>query len=161
MAIAIGITGHLNLTEETQALVADDIRELLRRHPSSELVGISCLARGADTIFAEIVVDLGGKLGVILPARTYRERKVKDESRPDFDRLVQAAHEILVMPYEEPGRDAYEAANTALLQRVDQLLAVWDGLASADQGGTAAVVRQARAMSKPVHVVWPHGSART
>ncbi|GAU68072.1 hypothetical protein SSP35_06_01570 [Streptomyces sp. NBRC 110611] len=49
---------------------------MLREH-HHELVGVTCLARGSDTLFAEAVVEAGGRLVVILPSRDYREAKVK------------------------------------------------------------------------------------
>ncbi|KPD20256.1 hypothetical protein ADS78_12970, partial [Idiomarina abyssalis] len=55
---------------------------------------------------------------------------------------------------------AYEAANEALLDTVDLLIAVWDGQAAADQGGTAAVVARAQANERAVQVIWPTGAAR-
>jgi hypothetical protein len=37
-----------------------------------DVTGLSCLADGADQIFARAVTDLGGKLEVIIPASEYR-----------------------------------------------------------------------------------------
>jgi len=39
-------------------------------------------------------------------------------------------------------------------------VAVWDDQPSKDQGGTGALVEQARKLGKQVHVVWPEGAAR-
>ena len=156
--IRIAVTGHMNLTAETEDLVAAEIR---RRLPTDkELVGISCLAKGADTIFAEAVVERGGRLEIVLPSSDYRARKVKPDHAPTFDRLIQTANEVRTMPYAAADRDAYEAANEAVLSSCDMLFAVWDGLPPADQGGTAAVVVQAGAMGVPVERIWPAGARR-
>lgn len=76
----IGITGHSNLPPATVALVDKALRVALAPYASDQpLVGVTCLAEGADQIFARAVLDLGGRLEVILPAPDYREQKVKPE----------------------------------------------------------------------------------
>lgn len=80
---------------------------------------------------------------------------------PLFDRLLEAAAEILVLPRDRAGRQAYEAANTVLIERADRLVAVWDGEPPTGRGGgTADTVLEARAAGLPVDVVWPEGAAR-
>lgn len=156
----VGITGHMGLTPETAQLVAKAISSHLDTRAPHDLVGVSCLAAGADSIFATAVLEAGGTLEVILPAVDYRARKVKPEHAPLFDSLLARATTVQVMPYAEAGRAAYEAANAALVLSVDELLAVWDGQPSTGRGGTADVVAFARANGVPVHVIWPSGAQR-
>ncbi|WP_367325181.1 hypothetical protein [Streptomyces sp. HUAS ZL42] len=158
----IAVTGHLDLTAETSALVRAALDELLERYAGDgELVGVSCLARGADCLFAEAVLDAGGRLAVVVPSRDYRRSVVGPEHAPVFDHLVAAAEDVLVLPVETADREAYEAANTVLVERADLLVAVWDGTAPSGRGGgTADTVLQARAAGIPVDVVWPDGAAR-
>lgn len=155
----IAVTGHLGLTDSTVPLVQQELRNLLRGH-QGELVGVTCLARGSDTLFAEAVVEAGGRLVVILPSRDYRQAKVKPDHAPAFDRLAAVA-EVVTMPYDTANREAYEAANGELLERADRLVAVWDGSPpSGKGGGTADAVEQARSAGVPVDVVWPNGAKR-
>ncbi len=121
----IGVTGHMNLTPPTVSLVRKAIRKALAPYVEEGLTGVSCIAIGADSIFAEVVLDLGGALEVILPASDYRERKVKPEHAQRFDSLTRRASSVRVMPYEVSNRDAYEAANEALVASSDRLIAVW------------------------------------
>lgn len=71
--VRIAITGHRGLPADTVRLVDDAVRSALAEHDAERLTGISCLADGADQIFARAVVDLGGALEVVVPARRYRE----------------------------------------------------------------------------------------
>lgn len=48
--VRIGITGHLNLTVESAPLVAAAMRAELAAHANDGVVGVSCLARGADQL---------------------------------------------------------------------------------------------------------------
>lgn len=158
----LAVTGHTDLTSASVPLVRDALRELLSDHEGPELVGVSCLAAGSDTLFAEAVLAAGGRLVVVLPSQDYRRTKVKPGHAPAFDRFVQAADEVLVMPFATAGRAAYEAANRILLERADRLVAVWNGQPPGGKGGgTADVVLDARAVGLPVDVIWPEGAART
>ncbi|WP_405675729.1 hypothetical protein OG292_10165 [Streptomyces sp. NBC_01511] len=156
----LAVTGHMDLTEESVPLVRAALRELLEPY-REDLTGISCIAAGADALFAEEVIGLGGRLVVVIPSQDYRQAKVKPDHAAVFDQLVEAAVEVLVMPQETANRAAYEAANRTLLARAERLVAVWDGtLPSGKGGGTADVVEEARAAGLAVDVVWPPGTAR-
>lgn len=155
----IGITGHMDLTQPTAALVGAAVRALLAQEGRG-FAGISCLARGADQIFARAVLDLGGTLIAVLPSPNYREHQVAPDDRAEFDTLLGASAEVHCLPFPQPGEAAYAAANAALLDRADKLVAVWDGRPGRDRGGAAAMVGRARQLGKPVHVVWPAGAAR-
>lgn len=156
----IGITGHMDLTPETVRLVEGELRGQLSGIPAAELVGVSCLAKGADALFAEVVLSLGGRLVVVLPSRDYREAKVKPDYRAAFDALLARAGDVQTMPYETADRDAYTAANEYLVTQCEALFAVWDGQPPTGKGGTADVVAYARRVGTPVTVVWPDGAAR-
>lgn len=153
----VAVTGHMNITDETAALVREEITRRLAEAP--DLVGVSCIARGADSVFAQAVLEAGGRLEVVLPARNYREAKVKPDHAPVFDELLARASEVRVMDFEEAGREAYEAANEALLESADRLVAVWDGKGG-EAGGTGSVVKLAREHDMAVDVVWPEGAER-
>lgn len=150
----------MNLTPASVELVRRAIRQELEQYVTGGLTGVSCIAEGADSIFAEVIVEMGCDLVVILPASDYRERRVKPHYADRFDALMQQAFEVQTMPFQQSNREAYEAANTALLTRSDFLFAVWDGKSAADRGGTAAVVQDAQAMGVPVKILWPDGAAR-
>ncbi|MFI5617512.1 hypothetical protein [Streptomyces sp. NPDC051567] len=156
----IAVTGHMDLAEESVPVVREALAALLGPYTEEGLTGVSCIAKGADALFADAVLSLGGRLVVVVPSQDYREAKVKPGHAAEFDRLRQAAAEVVVMPYAEADRAAYEAANSELLRRADRLVAVWDGQPSSGRGGTADTVAQARASGKPVTVVWPEGTAR-
>src|SRR5437773_1343600 len=117
----------MNVSAASVPLLYAAMVKALSRYPADELVGVSCLARGADSIFARAVLDVGGRLAVVLPSTNYRERKVKPDHAPLFDDLVGRATTVTVLPFDEANRTAYEAANAALLSSCDRLFAAWDG----------------------------------
>jgi hypothetical protein len=164
--VRIGVTGHLNLTPDTVRLVEAELRRRLLRMRgegdarSRSLVGVSCLARGADSVFAQVLVELGGRLEVIIPSADYRDREVGPDHAPIFDALLEAADDVRIMPCPTAEPAAYVVANNAMLDTIDGLFAVWDGGLLSEDGGTAHVVKAARARRIPVTVIWPDGARR-
>ncbi|WP_262699049.1 MULTISPECIES: hypothetical protein [Streptomyces] len=157
----IAVTGHMDITDASVPLVRGELDKILAAYEPSNLVGVSCIAKGSDSLFADAVLVAGGRLAVVIPSEDYRRAKVKPEHAETFDRLVEAADEVLVMPHATANRQAYEAANAVLLERADRLVAVWDGRPPTGKGGgTADVVHQAREADIPVDVVWPDGASR-
>lgn len=154
----IAVTGHMDLAAESAPLIRDQISAVLLSH-EGPIVGVSCIARGADSLFAETVLAHGGTLEVVLPSADYRATKVTGSHAALFDELMAAAASVHVMPSQTADRAAYEAANRALLDGVDLLAAVWDGDASR-RGGTGTVVDEARSAGIPVTVIWPDGARR-
>jgi hypothetical protein len=155
----VGVTGHTNLSVATVPLVVAAIRAELEPMRAG-LTGVTCLARGADQLFARIVVELGGRLEVVLPAPDYRARKVSADNLAEFDALLAAASAVHTMAFERSGGPSYQAASEHMLSTVDLLVAVWDGRPAAGHGGTADAVAAARATGVAVTVIWPEGAAR-
>jgi hypothetical protein len=145
----VGITGHRELSDAALARRQIDA-ELARLDPP--LVGVSSLAAGADQLFADAVLDAGGSLAVILPGLDYRDT-LPEECRGDYDRLLDAAVTVTTLDHEKVGKDAYVAAGLAILDRIEVLIAVWDGERSRGRGGTADLVRRARESGIPVRIV--------
>ncbi|WP_327695952.1 hypothetical protein [Streptomyces sp. NBC_00459] len=158
----IAVTGHMDLTENSVRLVRTALDELLKQYADGDqLVGVSCIAEGADSLFAEAVLAVGGRLTVVVPSQDYSRNVVRPSHAALFDHLVEAAEEVLVLPHETANRQAYEAANAVLIERADRLFAVWNGEPPTGKGGgTADTVLEARMVGVPVDVVWPDGAAR-
>ncbi|WP_282202254.1 hypothetical protein [Kitasatospora fiedleri] len=157
----IAVTGHLDLAPDTARAVRTALDALLAPYPAAELTGVSCLAPGADTLFAEAVLARGARLLAVLPGPDYPPPPTDPADRAAFDRLRAAAHRVLVLPAARLDPAAYVAANDRLLRLADRLIAVWDGRPGNGPGGTADMVATARAAGLPVDVLWPPGSSRT
>ncbi|WP_262062923.1 hypothetical protein [Streptomyces sp. STR69] len=158
----LAVTGHMDLTEDSIPLVRAALDDLLRQYADADpLVGVSCIAKGADSLFAQAVLAVGGRLMVVVPSQDYRRNTVEPDHAAVFDHLVKAAEDILVLPYPTADRQAYEAANAVLVERADRLVAVWNGEPPTGKGGgTADTVLEAQTAGIPVDVVWPDGAAR-
>jgi hypothetical protein len=157
MTTQLAITGHRGLSAELEAEVDRMIRAVVARNDT--LVGVSCLADGADAVFAQAVLDAGGSLVAVLPAARYRET-LPEDYLPVFDRLLARAGKVVQLPYVTPDPNAYMEAGKRMIDESDSLLAVWDGRPGRGHGGTADVVAYARSQGMPVTVLWPEGAHR-
>lgn len=155
----VGITGHRVLSPAVEEYTTAEMLRLLRRHRTDDLTGVSCLAEGTDSTFAELVLGVGGRLVAVIPAADYREF-LPPGHRGAYDRLCRAAARVRLMPATQVDLPALMAASCCLVDESDELIAVWDGQPARDYAGTADVVDYALGRHKPVHVVWPAGAVR-
>ncbi|GIJ03957.1 hypothetical protein Sya03_33090 [Spirilliplanes yamanashiensis] len=125
-----------------------------------QLRGVSCLAEGADQLFAAHVLAAGGVLEAILPCENYASSLVTEDGRARLAELRRAAGSVVTLPYPRPSEQAFLAAGQAVVERCDHLFAVWDGRPARGMGGTADVVDYARARGCPVTVLWVDGVLR-
>jgi hypothetical protein len=151
----IAVTGHVNVSDEIAQWLVSALTKRLGEGQGSPVHGITCLAKGADQLFAKVVISLNGTFEVVLPARDYAQW-MRDAGYGDpFSELLEQASSVQTMPFETSDRHAYLAASEAMLSRCDLLLAVWDGGPSLRVGDTAHVVEKAQARAVPVEVLWP------
>jgi hypothetical protein len=155
----IAVTGHRELTPDVEALVDAAVRAEIADENPATLVGLTCLADGADQIFARAVLDDGGQIDVMVPATAYREG-LPAEAHASYDELLARAATVTRLDHEESTSEAHMDASIAMLATADRLIAVWDGEPSRGPGGTADVVDHARSRGVPVSVVWPEGARR-
>jgi hypothetical protein len=159
--LRIGVTGHTNLTELAAQVVYQTLVTVLRRRAIQPVRGVTCLADGADQIFAEALIAAGGTYEVILPADDYRTRAIRPENVSRFDALIRQAVAVSSTRFPESGDRAYAAANAELIGRSDRLVAIWDGRPDSRRGGTAHAVAMAQRAGVPVLRIWPAKARRT
>jgi hypothetical protein len=154
----IAISGHRGLPDPTVRLVDQALRAALAEH-APDVTGLSCLADGADQIFARAVTDLGGTIEAVIPAAEYRD-KLPENSHPGYDDLFARAAAVHRLPFTASTPESHMAASRLMVDEADELYAVWDGKPARSYGGTADVVAYAREHGTPVRVIWPDGAQR-
>lgn len=122
---------------------------------------MTCLAAGVDQMFASVVLELGGLLHVVVPSGDYESSFGDDEALASYRRLLaRAANTTTLREFPGPTEEAYLAAGKTIVDRADEILAVWDGMPARGAGGTADIVHYATARGKKVTNVWPEGASR-
>jgi hypothetical protein len=157
----IAVSGHRGLSAQVEQQVTLGINHELDHlvPPGSDWVGLSCLADGADQIFASIVLARGGTLEVIIPADEYRDR-LPEHVHDSYDQLLARAAVVHRLPHATSTSQAHMDASRLMVDHADRLIAVWDGQPARSYGGTADVVSYAREIGIPVSIVWPEGVTR-
>ncbi|MFD1934288.1 hypothetical protein ACFSKW_22725 [Nonomuraea mangrovi] len=156
--IRIAVSGHRGLPSQTVTLIDDAIRKALAEHAPA-ITGLSCLADGADQIFARAVLDLGGVLEAVVPAEQYRDG-LPVEAHPEYDALASRAAQVHRLEFVESTSESHMVASRRMLDHADELFAVWDGKPARGYGGTADVVAEARRRGVRIRVIWPEGAQR-
>ena len=154
----IAVSGHRGLPPTTSHLVGKALRAALCGQAAG-LAGVSCLADGADQIFAWAMRDLGGSLEAVVPASKYLAG-LPPKAWPEYERLLAQASRVHRLHFTESTSEAHMAASELMLRQADELWAVWDGGPARGYGGTADVVACAAARGLPVRVIWPEGAWR-
>jgi len=154
----VGISGHQRLPQDDDwEWVRGELVTCLRATPA--LVGVSSLAIGADTLFARVVLELGGLLSVVLPFHDYENRFNSPEERVEYRTLVRQASTIEVLHRSGADEEAYYAAGRRVADLSELLIVVWNGKPAGGLGGTADIVKYARQRGK--RMVWLNPSDRT
>lgn len=157
--LVVAVTGHRDLVASELPDIRQRVRsmldELASRYPDRRLSVMSPLAEGADRLVADVALEMGIGLTVVLPMP--RELYLGDfetaESRGRFEQLCDRADELFELPpargsnldqISEPGEARnrqYAQVGVFLSAHCHVLLAIWDGKYSAELGGTGQVVK--------------------
>jgi len=154
----VAITGHRGLADEVERAVDSALRAHVRGLGPG-VTGLSCLADGADTLFARAVLEAGGAVEAVVPAERYREG-LPEGHHAAYDDLFAAAVLVHRLPHVDSTSQAHLEAGRYLVEHCDELVAVWDGRPPRGPGGTADVVAHARRSDRPLTIIWPAGAAR-
>lgn len=134
----VGITGHQNLgSEEDIAWIATVLVEQIDKYNATH--GFTCLAVGADQLFASVLRERGIKYTAIIPCEGY-ETTFDEETLKTYRLLLDSAADTLQLPYSKPEEIAFWEAGKRLVEMTDVLIAIWNGAPAKGLGGTGDVV---------------------
>jgi hypothetical protein len=154
--LVVGVTGHRDLRQEDLSELQNAVGRILDEHcsPATPLMLLSPLAEGADRLVAQVALDRGARLVVILPMEKtlYEKDFEKQESLDKFRELLGKAETIIALPHvsrteeiEKKGSPArnlqYALVGACVARHSHFLLALWDGEHEAGTGGTAQIVK--------------------
>ena len=148
----VGVTGHQRLDA---SIGWASIRRQVAKHvrdAGTPLIGLSSLAQGADQVFAQEILKLGGDLIAVLPFQNYRD-VLPVANRRLFDKLLSQCVETVTLRSGTSNEDSYVSAGRYIVNHCDLLLAIWDGRPAAGRGGTGDVVNHALRAGRAVIVV--------
>jgi hypothetical protein len=149
--LKIGVTGH----QQREGIDWPWVRSHIDRYLAGKsiIVGYSSLAAGTDQIFADAVLDAGGKLIAVIPMEGYATQ-FEDAPLKDYERLLAKA-QIVDLQSKKPDEGAFLEAGKWIVREVDRIVAVWDGEDAVGRGGTADIVAYATSLARQVHHIDP------
>ncbi len=148
----IGITGKQDIREDQIAFVhkkiEERINEILDENGTREFIGFTSLARGADTIFADVVKNKFHKpLQIVLPFSVdqYRQNFTNPEDLKTFDTWINEYANVKIIEKgnildEKTKNTAYEETGRFLVDNCKEVIIVWDQSKPSGQGGTAEIL---------------------
>ncbi|MEL6360635.1 MAG: hypothetical protein AAFR21_06075 [Pseudomonadota bacterium] len=142
----IGVSGHRERDGADWAWTRDEITKIFLGKPGA--IGWSCLAIGADQIFAEAAISFGaGHVAVIPSPKTYRD-EFEGQDALRYDALLTRSRRT-VKVNARTREAAFRVAGEKVVKSVDEMVVVWDGDGARREGGTGEVVDFARARGVP------------
>jgi hypothetical protein len=147
--VRIGISGHQYLEDPREwEWVGDVMRDLLLRLPRP-LVGVTCLAVGADSLLATLLEEQNQSFEVVLPFADY-ESRLPLEARDEYRRLLDQARGVTTLQDRSNDEESYFEAGKMVVDLSDVLITIWNGKAAKRLGGTGDIVQYARQKQKPI-----------
>ena len=144
-----GITGHQNLgADPIITWVRNTLADLIHDHKISQ--GFTCLAKGADQLFAQILTEKEIPFTAVIPCSDYDKAFEDQSAKSAYLGLVQKAGEIIRLNFARPSEEAFFAAGKKVVQCSDLVFAVWNGEPAAGLGGTGDIVKFSKQAGKPV-----------
>ena len=148
----LGIVGHRALDSGATAFVAAESRAFLTAECTGhrDVVALSALAEGADTLFAEAALELGVPLEIVRPFAGYADDFATTTSHSRYYALVAGARRETRLPFTAASVDAYEAAMRWVVRACDVLVAAWDGSSPRGRAGTAEAIAYAERIGRRI-----------
>jgi hypothetical protein len=165
--VGVGVTGHRHLGDDPRTpyiVHAQCVRLLdrlqdLARYRGATLTAYSALAVGADQLFAEAAVGLGIPLVGVIPFESYPADFEGDERRR-FETLLGLCRDVHRLAAKQRSDRAYLKGGLWVVNQVEYLIAVWNGLPAAGLGGTGDVVAYAEKKGRTVLRIDPNAPRR-
>lgn len=157
LPLVISVTGHRDLVDSEldsiRARVEAFLLSLQQQFPEYELLILNPLAEGADQLVARVALELGISYIVPLPKplQQYRAEMKGENAKEEFDFLLSRATSYGELRNQDSREDeensplgtsaAYARLGIYLSSHCHILLAIWDGKATDEIGGTSQVVQ--------------------
>lgn len=154
----LGITGHQDIPEKAVSYLNSEIETILFGINKVECV--SSLAIGADQLLAKSVLNAGGVLHAVIPCDNYEETFKEQVTLADYRYYLSKASIVDKLDHKNPSEEAFYDAGCRVADICETLIAIWDGKKAKGKGGTADIVKYARAKGKDVIILWPNGLKR-
>jgi hypothetical protein len=137
--VKVGFTGHQNIgSEQAVEWVCVALSEHVGKNNATH--GYTCLAAGADQLFAEVLRQKEIPFTALIPCDAYETTFDNLADLNNYNGLLSCAVERIQIGSGPPGEIAYYNAGKEIVRRAELVFAVWDGEKAKGLGGTGDIV---------------------
>ncbi|HZT13877.1 MAG TPA: hypothetical protein VFA29_13825 [Candidatus Baltobacteraceae bacterium] len=140
--LVIGIAGHRDVPAAAKARLREQfdrvLDEIERLYPSTQLLVLTPLARGADLLAAQAALERKIPVIGVLPQDTSAyETELSARERVDFDNVLKGLYDRVSAPDAPGAANKYAGASEYVADYANILVAFWDGVDGVGIGGTS------------------------
>lgn len=146
----IGITGHQQIKNVSDWAKIESSIEAKIKSFKPPIIGLTSMAKGADQIFAKVIIRNSGSLWAILPFKNYDSVFEDPKDRTEYNQLLNKANKVEILELNKEKEICYMEAGKRIVDLSDCMIAVWDGKKAVGFGGTGDVVAYAKSVGKQV-----------
>lgn len=161
--IKIGISGKRDISSDAivRAEIKTKIESILKREKTKSFTAYTAIAKGADTIFADVASnDFKQEVKIVLPFEATEYEKDFTESA-DLTELKKwltsfGISETItkeIPKTQDERNEAYFQVGKHIADNCDYLIVVWDELKPRGKGGTAEILAYAKEKNKKVELI--------
>jgi len=143
----VGITGHQDLTIAESNWLKEELEIEIKQMKIEK--AYSCLAIGADQLFARVILSNNIPLIAVTPCSKY-EQTFDNKNIELYRNLVTQAINEIQLEYDNPSEKAFYEAGKTVVNNSDVIFVFWNNLPSKGLGGTADIVSFAKSLNKKI-----------
>jgi hypothetical protein len=117
--------------------------------------GWTCLAAGADQLFAERIIAHGHVHIAVVPFDGYEHVFASSDARSKYERLLSQSRVVELKLNNLPHQEAFLRSGQYVVNSVERMIFIWDGEEAIGRGGTGDIVSYATARKKSVAILNP------
>jgi len=140
--LVIGIAGHRDIPASAQPMLREQFDRVLdeveQLYPSTQLLVLTPLARGADLLAARAALERKIPVIAVLPQDTSAyQNEFSERERVDFHSVLKGVYDRVSAPDAPGAANKYTGASDYVAHYANILVAFWDGVDGTGIGGTS------------------------
>lgn len=151
----MGVIGHRELRIEEHSYAHLCCHRILSglKDKYSEVIAVSAISEGADSIFAKSAISLGIKLESVIPYNNFKSDFLEGVSYETYRTIREKSKYETQINFSKQHDLAYKKSMEWLVFKSNTIIAIWDGKETGAIGGTYKSVLLCQKIRKPmIHI---------
>ena len=145
----VGVTGHQKLgSVATVKWVSSLLSDAVKQYNVTQ--GFTCLAAGADQLYAEILKRENIPYTAVIPSDNYEETFKDKNDYENYRMLLSHAQKTIKLKFSKPEEIAFFEAGKEVVNLSTAIFAIWNSKNAKGLGGTGDIVKYALQNNKKI-----------